>query len=102
MLQTGAKHYDMRVGCVRTPIVESDPRPEHLGPNFYHKQEDDLHSYCKAPRKTSWNVIRPAIVIGASDSSSTNGFQSFAFYAAAQARKGLPIEFGGDFGTWQY
>lgn len=42
VLQTGGKNYGMHIGRVRTPLVESDPQPRHLGSNFYYPQEDLL------------------------------------------------------------
>ncbi|RMJ12817.1 hypothetical protein CDV36_007518 [Fusarium kuroshium] len=101
LLQTGGKNYGMHIGRVRTPLVESDPQPRHLSKNFYYAQEDDLKAFCSR-HSTGWNVVRPAGVIGASPNSPLNIFWPFAIYAAIQARKGEPLEFGGTFESWQF
>ncbi|GKT43481.1 short chain dehydrogenase sirQ [Colletotrichum spaethianum] len=101
ILQTGGKNYGTQIGRARTPQLESDPQPRHLAPNFYYPQEDLLKSYCEK-QGTSWNVIRPAAVIGASTHAAMNMFYPFAVYAAVQARKGEPLFFGGDWEQWQY
>lgn len=101
LLQTGGKNYGMHIGRVRTPLVESDPQPRHLSNNFYYAQEDDLKEFCSR-HSTGWNVVRPAGVIGASPNSPLNTFWPFAIYAAIQARKDEPLEFGGTFESWQF
>lgn len=101
LLQTGAKHYGVQIGRIRTPAVESDPKPSHLEPNFYYPQEEALFNYCKE-QNTSWNVIRPAWVLGAVNNAQMNALLPIAIYAAVQAQKGEPIAFPGDFETWQY
>ncbi|RSM04062.1 hypothetical protein CEP52_007067 [Fusarium oligoseptatum] len=101
LLQTGGKNYGMHIGRVRTPLVESDPQPRHLSKNFYYAQEDDLKAFCSR-HTTGWNLVRPAGVIGASPNSPLNTFWPFAIYAAIQARKDEPLEFGGTFESWQF
>ncbi|KAF9874403.1 nad dependent epimerase dehydratase family protein [Colletotrichum karsti] len=101
MLQTGGKNYGMHIGRVRTPLVESDPQPRHLQPNFYYPQEDLVKSFCEK-NGSAWNVIRPAAIIGASSHASMNTFYPFAIYAVVQAHKGEPLVFGGDWEQWQY
>lgn len=101
LLQTGGKNYGMHLGRVRTPLVESDPQPRHLSTNFYYAQEDDLKAYCSR-HNTDWNIVRPAAVVGASPKSPLNTFWPFAIYAAVQARKNEPLEFGGTFESWQF
>ncbi|GJC91459.1 NAD dependent epimerase/dehydratase [Colletotrichum higginsianum IMI 349063] len=101
VLQTGGKNYGMHIGRVRTPVVESDPQPRHLQPNFYYPQEDLLRAFCER-NGVSWNVIRPAAVIGTSMHAGMNTFYPFAVYAIVQARKGEPIAFGGDWEQWQF
>ncbi|GJC83670.1 short chain dehydrogenase gsfE [Colletotrichum liriopes] len=100
-LQTGGKNYGMHIGRVRTPLLESDPQPRHLQPNFYYPQEDLLKAFCERTGST-WNVIRPAAVIGASTNAGMNMFYDFAIYATVQARKGEPLVFGGDWEQWQF
>lgn len=101
LLQTGAKHYGVQIGRLRTPAVESDPYLSHLEPNFYYPQEKLLFDYCEANR-TSWNVIRPAWVLGATTNAQMNALLPVAIYAAVQAHKGEPIAFPSDWETWQY
>ncbi|KAE9581310.1 Short chain dehydrogenase gsfE [Colletotrichum fructicola] len=101
VLQTGGKNYGVHIGRVRTPLLESDPQPRHLQPNFYYPQEDMLKEFC-AKHGTSWNIIMPTAVIGTSSNASMNTFWSFAVYAAIQARKGESLAFGGDWEQWQY
>ncbi|WYZ35757.1 hypothetical protein EsH8_X_000404 [Colletotrichum jinshuiense] len=101
ILQTGGKNYGVHIGRVRTPLLESDPQPRHLQPNFYYPQEDLLKAFCEK-NGTSWNIIMPAAVIGTSLHASMNAFYPFAIYAIVQARKGEPIAFGGDWEQWQY
>ncbi|KAI0600488.1 hypothetical protein F4775DRAFT_67138 [Biscogniauxia sp. FL1348] len=102
VLQTGGKNYGVHVGRARRPFVESDPQPRALAPNFYYLQEDALKAYCRAHPETSWNVIRPAGIIGASLKSPMNMVLPFGVYAAVQARKGEPLVFGGTFESWEF
>ncbi|KAF2131474.1 hypothetical protein P153DRAFT_196104 [Dothidotthia symphoricarpi CBS 119687] len=101
LLQTGGKNYGVHIGRVRTPVVESDPQPRHLMPNFYYPQEDALKAFCKEHPETCWNVIRPAAIIGTTAHPSMNTFLIFAVYAAVQAQKGQPLDFPSDITTWQ-
>ncbi|KAH7385609.1 hypothetical protein BKA66DRAFT_583232 [Pyrenochaeta sp. MPI-SDFR-AT-0127] len=102
LLQTGGKNYGMHIGRVRTPLVESDPQPRHLAPNFYYHQEDILRSFCDSHPETSWNIVMPAAVIGAIQYASMNTFLFFGVYAAIQAHKKEPLRFGGNFDSWQF
>ncbi|KAF4460647.1 nad dependent epimerase dehydratase family [Fusarium albosuccineum] len=102
LLQTGGKNYGMHIGRVRTPIVESDPQPRHIADNFYYHQEDAIKAVCEKFPGTTWNVVRPFGIIGAAPNSPLNMFMSFAIYAAVQAHKGDPLEFGGDLTAWQF
>ena len=100
LLQTGAKNYGVHIGRARVPAIESDPQPAHLAPNFYYPQEKSLFEYCKA-NNTSWNVIRPAWILGAVNNAQMNALHPFAIYAAVQAQKGEPLYFAGDWDDWQ-
>lgn len=102
LLQTGGKNYGMHLGRVRTPLVESDPQPRHLQPNFYYLLEDLLKDFCVRNPCTEWNVIRPAAIIGATLNSPLNTFYCFGIYAAVQAHKNEALQFGGDFDSWQF
>ncbi|KAF9693149.1 hypothetical protein EKO04_008784 [Ascochyta lentis] len=102
LLQTGGKNYGVHIGRVRTSIVESDPQPRHLSPNFYYPQEDMLRAFCDEHPETKWNMIYPFAIIGATEHASMNTFFSFGVYAAIQAQKGEPLKFGADFKSWQF
>lgn len=84
------------------PVVESDPQPTHLQPNFYYHQEKLLFDYCTSHPETKWNVVRPCAIIGAVNKTWMNTFYPFAVYAAVQAHRKQPLEFSGDFESWQY
>jgi nucleoside-diphosphate-sugar epimerase len=101
LLQTGAKHYGLHIGRVRTPAIESDPQPKHLEPNFYYTQEATLFEFCKANPSTSWNVIRPSWILGAVNNAQMNALHPFAIYAAVQAQKNEPLYFPSDWESWQ-
>ncbi|EXJ60336.1 hypothetical protein A1O7_04488 [Cladophialophora yegresii CBS 114405] len=100
LLQTGAKHYGVHIGRARVPAIESDPPPAHLEPNFYYPQEKSLRQFCEA-NQTTWNVIRPAWILGAVNNAQMNALHPFAIYAAVQAQKGEPLYFAGDWDAWQ-
>ncbi|KAJ4245256.1 hypothetical protein NW762_014126 [Fusarium torreyae] len=101
LLQTGGKNYGMQIGRAPAPWVESDPQPRHLDPNFYYGQEDALHAYCQRHPETSWNVTRPAGVMGSALNAQMNFLYLCAVYAAVQANKQQPIYFPGDWNSWQ-
>jgi nucleoside-diphosphate-sugar epimerase len=102
LLQTGGKNYGMHMGRVRTPLVESDPQPKHLGPNFYYNQEDLLMKFCHEHPETDWNIVMPAAVIGTTKYASMNTALSWGVYAAVQAHKKEPMRFAGDMNAWQF
>jgi nucleoside-diphosphate-sugar epimerase len=101
LLQTGGKNYGMHIGRVRQPIIESDPQPKHLSPNFYYHQEDLLFKYCDEHPETDWNIIMPAAVIGPVQTAAINCFLAIGIYAAVQAHRKQPIQFPADFHSWQ-
>lgn len=102
LLQTGGKNYGCHIGRVRTPLVESDAQPRHLGPSFYYLQEDLLEEFCTSHPETHWNIVMPAAVIGSTQNASMNTFLSFGIYAAVQAHKKEPLQFGGDYYSWHF
>ncbi|KAI4924640.1 hypothetical protein J4E85_007757 [Alternaria conjuncta] len=101
LLQTGGKNYGMHIGRGRNPIVESDPQPKHLSPNFYYHQEDLLFKFCEQHPETDWNIIMPAAVIGAVQSAAMNTFLAYGVYAAVQAHRKQPLQYPSDFHSWQ-
>ncbi|KAF4547945.1 Hypothetical protein D9617_33g038090 [Elsinoe fawcettii] len=103
LLQTGAKNYGIHIGRARLPAIESDPQPKHLEPNFYYPQEASLFKFCeKSDGRTTWNVIRPAWIIGAVVKAQINAFYPMAIYAAVQAHLGKPLSFPSDWAKYQY
>ncbi|KAF2856367.1 hypothetical protein T440DRAFT_106777 [Plenodomus tracheiphilus IPT5] len=102
LLQTGGKNYGCHIGRVRTPLVESDPQPRHLCPNFYYHQEDMLEKFCNEHPETGWNIVMPLGIIGAVQYASMNTFLSFGVYAAVQAYMKQPLQYGGDLTSWQF
>lgn len=102
LLQTGGKNYGCHIGRIRTSLVESDPQPRHLSPNFYFHQEDLLKEFCTEHPETDWNIVMPVAIIGAVQYASMNTFLSFGVYAAVQAHRKQPLQFGGDFRSWQF
>ncbi|CAG5156869.1 uncharacterized protein ALTATR162_LOCUS4662 [Alternaria atra] len=101
LLQTGGKNYGMHIGRGRQPIIESDPQPKHLSPNFYYHQEDILFKYCEEHPETKWNIVMPAAVIGAVQTAAMNTFLAYGVYAAVQAHRNQPLQFPADFHSWQ-
>jgi hypothetical protein len=101
LLQTGAKHYGVHIGRTRSPALESDPYLSSLESNFYYPQEKSLFEFCEA-NNTSWNVIRPAWVLGAVNNAQMNALLPIAFYAAVQGQNGEPLYFPSDWDVWQH
>ncbi|PIA92773.1 3-oxo-Delta(4,5)-steroid 5-beta-reductase [Cercospora beticola] len=103
LLQTGGKHYGVHIGRVRNPVRESDPAPKHLQANqFYYEQGRLLEQYCEEHPETGWNIVRPFPIIGSVTQTWMNTAYPFGVYAAVQAHKGEPLEFGGDWEAWQF
>ncbi|KAF4458447.1 nad dependent epimerase dehydratase family [Fusarium albosuccineum] len=98
LLQTGAKHYGFHYGPATNPSFESDPRVT-LESNFYYPQEDLLFEFCQK-HSISWNVVRPSFIIGTATDSALNHLVGLSVYAAVQAHLGQPLEFPGDYATW--
>ncbi|KAK4613686.1 hypothetical protein CLAFUW4_08847 [Fulvia fulva] len=99
LLQTGAKNYNVHQGPARTPFIESAGRT-NIEPNFYYPQEDLLFQYCRDHPSTSWNVICPAWIIGATTNASMNALHPLAVYAAVQAHKGETLQYPGAYENW--
>lgn len=62
--------------------------------------------YCRTSARKNpgiaWNVLRPCAIIGSAPNSWLTALLSFGIYAAVQAQKGEPLEFGGDWESWQF
>lgn len=68
--------------------------------NFYYPQEDLLYTYCESNPSTSWNIIMPAWIIGATTNAAMNALHPLAIYAAVQAHKNEPLEYPGTLEAW--
>lgn len=96
----GPKAYGVHV---RTPpVAQREDRDETRDiPNFYWPQQDYLKAK-QAGRPWSWNVIRPALVIGMSPSSSLSLIAAVGVYGAILKARGLPLAWpGGAGGTME-
>lgn len=98
LLQTGAKHYGFHIGPATSPSYEFDPRVT-LENNFYYPQEDTLAKYAEE-NGLGWNVVRPSYIIGAVRDNILNYLPAFAVYASVQAYLNLPLEYPGDYVSW--
>ena len=65
LLVTGAKHYGVHLGPVKSPMEENDPWVEGEGrpPNFYYRQQRILKELSKG-KGWDWVVTYPNDVIG--------------------------------------
>jgi hypothetical protein len=90
------------MGRGRTPLVESDPQPKHIGPNYYYNQEDVLMEFRNEHSETDWNIVMPAAVIGTTNHASMNTALSWGVYAAVQVHKKEHLRFSGDMVAWQF
>lgn len=57
------QHYGAHLGPTRVPLVETMPRYEDHGENFYYDQEDFMFDLA-SKRNWTWNIIRPDAIIG--------------------------------------
>jgi nucleoside-diphosphate-sugar epimerase len=98
-LQTGSKHYGMHLGAVAIPYIESDPRVT-IDDNFYYPQEDNLAKF-SSEHQTSFNVVRPVWILGATKDAAMNMLYPLSVYAAVQSYLGKPLDFPGDVAAWE-
>lgn len=89
ILVTGCKQYGVHLGQVKNPMEESDPwlRDEKYPPNFYYRQQDILHSYCKR-HSIEWVVTYPNDVIGFAKGNFMNLATSLGLYVAVSKEMG--------------
>ena len=90
ILITGAKQYGVHLGQPKNPMLESDPwlRDSKWPPNFYYRQQDLVHDFCKNHPATSWVVTYPNDVIGFVKGNFMNLGTSVALYAAVSKEMG--------------
>jgi nucleoside-diphosphate-sugar epimerase len=92
----GPKAYGVHVRPA--PVAQREDRDEVRDiPNFYWPQLDYLTGK-QAGRPWSWNVIRPALVIGMSPNSSLSFIAAVGVYAAVLKARGLPLAYPGGAG----
>ena len=89
ILVTGCKQYGVHLGRPKNPMFESDPwlRDSKWPSNFYYRQQDILHAYCKKHNK-EWIVTYPNDVIGFAEGNFMNLTTSIGLYAAVQKELG--------------
>jgi nucleoside-diphosphate-sugar epimerase len=87
VLITGAKQYGVHLGQAKNPMEESDPwlRDSKWPPNFYYKQQDVLHEFCREHTHVDWVVTYPNDVIGFARGNFMNLALSIGLYAAVSA-----------------
>jgi len=90
ILVTGAKQYGVHLGAVKNPMLESDKwlRGEDRPPNFYYRQQDILHNYCRETGNVEWVVTYPNDVIGFATGNFMNLATSVSLYAAVSQELG--------------
>ncbi|KAK5050884.1 hypothetical protein LTR84_003443 [Exophiala bonariae] len=98
VLQTGGKHYGPHLGPPLSPMEETDPRYLR-NPNFYFAQEDLLWSWCRR-NGVSWNVTRPAFIVGAVPTAAMNIAYGLAVYASVQRELGGKLDYPGTVTAW--
>lgn len=99
LLQTGAKNYGLHLGPAPTPQYEDAARVT-LETNFYYHQEDLLYDYCRQTSCT-WNVVRPAAIVGAVRDTAMDIMYPLAVYASVQRHLGEKLVFPADHRAWE-
>ena len=94
----GGKWYGAHLGPYRTPACEDDPR--HVGPNFYHAQEDWLRLRQRGKAWT-WSASRPSYVCAVTPGRSRNLVSLLGAYAALCRAEGLPLDYPGSAESFQ-
>lgn len=97
VLVTGAKQYGVHLGRPKNPMLEDDPwlRQDQYPPNFYYKQQDILHEYCKKHKGLEWVVTYPNDVIGFVKGNFMNLATPLALYALINKELGNDLEWPG-------
>jgi len=89
----GPKAYGVHVHPIR-PGSREDRDEDRNIPNFYWGQEDYLKARQKG-QSWSWNVLRPALVIGLSVGGAMNMYGAIGVYAAILKERGEPLYYPG-------
>ncbi|KAJ9653484.1 hypothetical protein H2198_007326 [Neophaeococcomyces mojaviensis] len=90
----GPKAYGVHVHPIRHGAREDRDEDRNI-PNFYWAQEDYLKARQKG-QNWSWNVLRPALVIGMSVGGAMNLYGAIGVYAAVLKERGEPLYFPGE------
>ncbi|KAF4771362.1 hypothetical protein N7455_007876 [Penicillium solitum] len=100
-LQTGGKYYGGHLGPVKAPVVESLPRYDDEGFNFYYAQEDYLKEMQERRHAWSYNIIRPNAIIGfAPRANGMSEALTLAIYFLISRELNQPPEFPGNEFLW--
>jgi len=89
----GPKAYGVHVHPIR-PGSREDRDEDRNIPNFYWAQEDYLKTRQQG-QSWSWNVLRPALVIGLSVGGAMNMYGAIGIYAAVLKERGEPLYYPG-------
>ncbi|CAP67723.1 uncharacterized protein PODANS_1_16120 [Podospora anserina S mat+] len=103
LLVTGCKQYGVHLGRAKNPMMESDPwltDQNIYPPNFYYRQQDILHDFCKANPHIGWNVTYPNDVIGFANGNFMNLASGLGIYAAVCKEQGRKLAFPGNEGFY--
>ncbi|KAK0737379.1 hypothetical protein B0T21DRAFT_392499 [Apiosordaria backusii] len=98
LLVTGCKHYGVHLGRPKLPMLESDPwltDQSVYPPNFYYRQQNILHDFCKENPHIGWNVTYPNDVIGFAHGNFMNLASGLGIYAAVSKELGQKLAFPG-------
>lgn len=90
----GPKAYGVHVHPIRHGAREDRDEDRNI-PNFYWAQEDYLKARQKG-QQWSWNVLRPALVIGMSVGGAMNLYGIIGVYAAVLKERGEPLYYPGE------
>lgn len=90
----GPKAYGVHVHPIRQGARE-DRDEDYTIPNFYWAQENYLKERQRG-QSWSWNVLRPALVIGMSVSGAMNMYGVIGVYAAVLKERGEPLYYPGE------
>jgi hypothetical protein len=97
ILVTGAKQYGVHLGVPKNPMVESDPwlLDERYPPNFYYRQQNIVHDFCKSHTTCSWVVTYPSGVVGFAKGNFMNLTLALALYVVVSKEMGQDIMWPG-------
>ncbi|KAK4199858.1 hypothetical protein QBC40DRAFT_281263 [Triangularia verruculosa] len=98
LLVTGCKQYGVHLGRAKNPMLESDAwltDQSVYPPNFYYRQQNILHDFCKENSHIGWNVTYPNDVIGFANGNFMNLASGLGIYAAVTKELAKKLAFPG-------